>query len=201
METKPRTVIHPAVEGGVLARAIIARQPRVSGVRLVKLAFLAEVRYSERFGRRLSNADWFNWKHGPYSKRIINDTNAQPADVVRHEQENVLDKMANFYYPGPNCAPPLPGEVSSVLDDLIAVYGEADTQSIVTAAYRSTPFARSTAGRKIDLDGWAAAMNDLKESPEVHSKIKSALESQSHAFSTASELLELLNDLRQSGGA
>lgn len=183
-----------------LARAIIARQPQVSTVRLLKLAFLAETRYIEQFGSRLSDADWFNWKHGPYSKRIVNGVRGLPEDVVHHKERLVSDRRANYYTSGRNCAPELSSQVANFLDNLIRVYGGEDTQAIVSAVYRLTPFRRSQSGRPIDLDAWAHAVAQIKNSSDVQRRVLAALRDESVHFSSASELLEFLNEARLSGG-
>jgi hypothetical protein len=196
MQRGPDYSLAPAVSAETLARAIIARQPRVSTIRLLKLAFLAETRYAERSGARLSDADWFSWKHGPFSKRIVNSVQSQPAAVIRHEQKEVFGKTANYDMPGPDCAPILPPAISTLLDDLLSVYGGEDTLPIVNAVYCTSPFLRTPSGRKIDLDGWARTSIKIRESSEVHGKIRAALQSESVLFSCTADLLDSLNEAR-----
>jgi len=170
-------------------------------MRLVKLAYLAETLYAESYGRRLSDADWFSWKHGPYSKRVINSVRALDRADVGHEERTILGKTANYYMRGPQFVPPeLPAPVSQLIDDLLAIHGREDTQAIVSAVYRSPLFRRTRAGRSIDMDGWVSAMNRVRGSTEVRSNLQAALNSPASGFANAGELLEFLDELRSSRG-
>ena len=67
----------PKLEGAIGVRpaaALIARaHPHgLPQIRLLKLLWLAELRYYERTGNRLTSAGWWRWDFGPYSKDVIN---------------------------------------------------------------------------------------------------------------------------------
>jgi uncharacterized phage-associated protein len=199
MEPKTSPGTGPAIDAATLSRAIIARQTSVSGIRLVKLAYLAEVRYLERTGQRLSDADWFSWKHGPYSKKIVHGARDQAPAVVRREERQVLGTTANFYSAGPDCPPDLPAEVSTFLDEFLTVYGHEDTQAVISAAYRTAPFLRARAGKKIDLRGWGRSVSNFRSAPDVQAMVRAGFDGPRVKFRDVRELTEWLAAMRLPG--
>jgi len=200
-QREPSTSGEPAIEVASLVRGLASRQPRLSGIRLTKLAYLAEVRYAAGHGRRLTNATWSSWKFGPYSQEVIDVARSLPKDQLTSSTEEVLGKVATYYRAGTDCRPDLPDDVGQLLDDLIAVYGHEDTTMIVSAAYRSTPFQRTPSGRRIDLDGWATAMNEALHASSLVDYLQGALRSERRLFSEDRELVEFLAATRKSSGA
>lgn len=196
MPQKQAGVEPPAIDAATLSRAIISRQPSVSGIRLIKLAYLAEVRYLEHTGKRLSTARWFVWKHGPFSKEVVNSARDQPETVVIHSERSVMGKTAHFYTAGPECAPDIPREIGAFLDDIIETYGQFDTQAIISAAYRTGPFFNLPSGRSISFSSWRNRVAGFRSSPEVRAHIQRGLEGERFPFSDVEELTELLANLR-----
>lgn len=182
----------PAIDPSVLARALVCRQTHVSGLRLVKLAYLAEVRYLAAYGTRLTRVRWRSWKFGPDSRELISSVNSLPEDQVRSATKEVLGHDARYYSPGPSCRPTLEPELDQFFDDLLAVYGSYDTTFIVSAAYRSTPFQRTPAAREIDLEGWARSFTEAARSDGMLAHVQEGLASDRQSFRNARELVEFL---------
>jgi uncharacterized phage-associated protein len=197
----PASRTNGVIDIPTLVRALASRQPRLSGLRLTKLAYLAEVRFAAGHGQRLTNAAWWSWKYGPFSRDVISAARALSPDLLTSSNEEVLGKVATYYRAGPECQPELPEDVTDLLDDLIDVYGHEDTTLVVSAAYRSTPFQRTPPGTKINLNAWAVAMGEATRDANLATHLQRALGSDRKSFNDAREVVEFLNATRKSSGA
>src|SRR5438132_9188105 len=115
----------PASTTEAIIRAIVLRQPKgASQTRLLKLFYLAETKYMAETGKRLTDADFFRYDRGPYSKAVVNTARLLPPDIVIGREQAVSpDVEGVFFSPGPDCAPDLPKEVDQFIDSLMSIYG------------------------------------------------------------------------------
>lgn len=196
-KTKPGP--KPAMTTETLVRAIIARQPRgVRKKRLVKLAYLAELRYASRYGRRLSDADFFRHIYGPYSRRVIAEATRLSDSVVDREDGRVsgYEGESTSFSPARGCEPVMPPALRAFFDEFMSIYGRIETEEITKEAYRTAPFRAAQHEEEIDFAAWSKVVQSFSASPAVSSAITLSLKGKalytSDNFDTLTEYLKAL---------
>ena len=139
----------PKLEGAIGVRpaaALIARaHPHgLPQIRLLKLLWLAELRYYERTGNRLTSAGWWRWDFGPYSKDVINTVKREgkwfriekPSDPT---QRGLVIHAALGARPGGRNA-----EGATVIDEVLRLYQKYTDEELVQEVY-ADPFFEETA--------------------------------------------------------
>jgi len=161
-------------------------------MRLVKLAYLSEVRFAAEHGSRLTEADYFSWNYGPYSKQIANRAKALPDSIVEKTVGSASEGVSRTFVPKPGCEPSLEPGIKSFIDSVLVSYGSLETNVIVRAAYRTAQFQRTKKGRDIDLDEWSRTASRVPSSTAVSAAITEGLRTQSASFNNIDEFTEYL---------
>lgn len=167
---------------------------------MMKLAYLAEVRYLAATGARLTTLDWRSWKYGPDSRELYNSASNLGREFVKITTQKVRGHTATYFAPTSGTRPTLDPDIDQLFDDLFAVYGGEDTTRIISAAYRSTPFRKTRAGRRIELGAWGASLAAGHLRTALRARIEAGLKSPRTEFRTPRELVEFLSAARGSNG-
>lgn len=193
----------PAATTETIVRAIISRQPKgVSQTRLLKLFYLAETKYMAETGKRLTDADFFRYDQGPYSKDVVNTARSlSPEIVIGREQAVSPDYEGVFFSPGPSCSPDLSEEISGFIHSLMGIYGREKTDAIVGAAYRSAAFLAAGDRQDIGFARWGASVEDFRKSSAIETAIREAVDREPiFQCESLKELTEYLEALRTRRG-
>jgi len=112
----------------------------LSARRIQKLAYLAELRAIEKLGRRLTDADFINYKHGPWSLEVA--LAAEEAPELQMSKEETPKGIGRFFSPAQNKAKihALGKEEIDLLHAFVADWIRVDTDALVKAAKTSPPF-------------------------------------------------------------
>ena len=112
----------------------------LSSKRIQKLAYLAELRAIEKWGRRLTQADFINYKHGPWSLEVA--LAAEEAPELQMSKEETPKGIGRFFSPAQNRAKilALDEEEIGLLNEVVTDWIRVDTDALVKAAKTSPPF-------------------------------------------------------------
>ncbi len=128
----------------VAARIASAHPHGLPQIRLLKLLWLAELRYYERTGTRLTQAGWWRWNHGPYSKDVINVVkhDSRSFRVERQGEEPWQVGLVIHANPRAMKAPSDRERLRSV-DEVLSTYREYTNEELVQEVY-ADPFFQAT---------------------------------------------------------
>ena len=123
--------------------------------KLQKLAYLAEIRYAEKYGARLSDLSFIRYYYGPYSSDIRNIEDEDDNIVIEGIQQNVYP-MKKSKIIAPEKVDKLEPEIEDYLKEVITQYNDKTEEDLEIIADNTEPF-RETGNFKdpIDLDGYA----------------------------------------------
>lgn len=128
------------------ARIVLAHPHGLPQVRLLKLLWLAELKYYERTGKRLTQAGWWRWNHGPYSKDVINivKRDTKTFRVVRQQEEAWQTGVVIHVNPRAMKQPSDP-EGTRAIDEVLSIYREYTNEELVQEVdadpfFEATPF-------------------------------------------------------------
>lgn len=126
------------------ARIALAHPHGLPQVRLLKLLWLAELKYYERTGRRLTRAGWWRWNHGPYSKDVIN-TVKRDAKTFRVERQQEEPWQAGLViHANPRAVKePSDREGLQAIDEVLSTYREYTNEELIQEVY-ADPFFEAT---------------------------------------------------------
>ena len=126
------------------ARIALAHPHGLPQVRLLKLLWLAELKYYERTGRRLTMAGWWRWNHGPYSKDVVNTVKRDTKTFRVERQQEESWQTGLVIHANPRAVKePSDREGLRAIDDVLATYGEYTNEELVQEVY-ADPFFEAT---------------------------------------------------------
>lgn len=146
-------------------RITAAHTHGLSQIRLLKLLWLAELRFAEAYGERLTPAGWWRWDYGPYSKDVINTvrTDTRHFKVSRDDEATTAGGLAISAK-----APPAGGTLSQraleMIDDVVDMYGSYSTPELLTEVYADPFFEQTPHGNDFDFGRLADFRKDVTES-------------------------------------
>jgi uncharacterized phage-associated protein len=112
-------------------------------VRLLKLLWLAELRHYEGTGSRLTDAEWYRWEYGPYSKDVVNAVKKERAHFEVEETQNEFGNRMLLV----RAAKPLESKGAAAerqaIEDVLWLYKDFTTQEILYDVY-GDPFFEGT---------------------------------------------------------
>lgn len=143
----------------------------VSQTRLLKLLWIAELRYCEKTGQRLTNATWFRWDYGPFSKDVINTAKADTT-LLKEQAVSPDGPMLAFHA---TTAPEVDDqEAVKVLADTVWLYNKYNLHEILAEVYEDgffndTPYGSDFEFRRLpefrDIDISAEELQEIWSSP------------------------------------
>lgn len=133
------------------AALMVARaHPRgVSQTRLLKLLWLAELEHYSKTGQRLTDANWFRYDHGPFSKDVLQTINQ--AEGFVHEQfissHGVRSKLIlPTTEPGAEQTPE-----AETLEEVLWKFSTYDTEELLDEVYAEPFFETTEFGHDFDF--------------------------------------------------
>lgn len=144
----------------------------MSQIRLLKLFYLAELKHIARTGRRLTGADFFHYKNGPFSKKVINTAHELVGSELELQERVFRDGHEGlFFIPAKVRSPRVSREAAQTLDLIVKEYGRLSTEAIKDAAYETLPFAHSRMKEDIDFARWKRFAETFFERPEIRARV------------------------------
>ncbi len=128
----------------IAARITLAHPHGLPQIRLLKLLWLAELKYYERVGRRLTRAGWWRWNHGPYSKDVINLVKRDTKTFRVERQREEPWQAALVIHANPRAVrEPSDPERTRAVDEVLSTYREYTNEELVQEVY-ADPFFEAT---------------------------------------------------------
>ncbi len=134
----------------------------MNSTRLMKLAYLTELRSIERWGKRFTDADFRHWRYGPYSQDVslAMEGIAPEANVTIRVTPKGKGK---FFLPTKNGVEvDLSKEELDFLEDVAKDWLFAPNEKLIAATKTSPPFTWTKFGDTIPFTEYAAFARQLK---------------------------------------
>lgn len=141
------------ISGKDLVRYIISYKGKVRAKQLQKLAYLTELEYMKKCGKRLSDLEFVRLLYGPYSEKI---------KEIQEEDDNIIMTVDHddFYtykesqLKGRDID--IDAELKKEIDEILDKYKDKTGKELESIADNTEPFVDcAVIGDKIDLDGFA----------------------------------------------
>lgn len=109
--------------------------------RIMKLAYLAELRAIEAWGRRLTSARWRNYYYGPYSREIAEALQETSPELNMERRITPKGRWGKFYLPAlPDVSLDISEEEFQLLEDVAKDWAYVDNDTLVQTTKGSPPF-------------------------------------------------------------
>jgi len=174
--------------GGVLTYLTykLGASGRLNKTRLMKLAYLAELKAIEKWGTRLTHIDFKNWNYGPYSHDIQEFLECAGPDIKREVKLLESGRIGEFFVPAKSKTQiSLTMADIGLLDEVLAFWRYRDNNALIRNAKESPPFIWTMKGDNVPFDKYAEFVRELDEarSADFHKQaIVLANPSQVHDF-------------------
>jgi uncharacterized phage-associated protein len=159
----------------------------VSRTRLMKLLWLAEQEHMSQAGERLTDASWFRWEHGPFSKDVLNTVEDNPHNFSEERISTADGDDATLVH----AVSEQPGEVTNaegeVLRRTVWKYDKHDFDDLLEEVYADPFFKATPHGQDFDFDA-LDGYRDLSHIPEE--EIERAEEADGERYQSASAVFE-----------
>src|SRR2546427_10175158 len=138
------------------------RDYRLTASRLMKLYYMAELRSIEHLGRRLSEVEFVNWNHGPWSQAVAMIADSVHPDIEMERGHTKDGHDAKFYKARvAETEVDLEKDEMDLLDSVIDEWRRRKTVDLVQAAKETDPYKASLYGQTIDLAEYARCWAEL----------------------------------------
>lgn len=130
------------------------RAKTLSQTRLMKLTYLANVYHAERYGSPLVETPFKHWHFGPFSEELNSEIEKLYGDGILRPKVCKTRAGHRAEVPIPNTKSTvvdLTDEAVMVLDEVIADWGDASTDEMVSFAKTSLPFVGTPFGKRIEF--------------------------------------------------
>lgn len=132
--------------------------------RIMKLAYLAELRTIEKWGRRLTSAQWQNYYYGPYSKEISTALKEAYPDLRMERRITPSGRLGKFYIPNrPEVDLELSKEEFRLLQDVAKDWEYVDNDTLISNTKRSPPFIWTEEEEEIPFDKYQEFIERYKD--------------------------------------
>lgn len=108
-----------------------------SKTKLLKLAYLAEVYYKRRYGKRLTSANWVYLLYGPYISNydeILQNKNIVIKNIGSSDENETQVLLLNNTYKNET----VPLEIKFMISSIVRDYGKLDLKNILDYVYFET---------------------------------------------------------------
>lgn len=120
--------------------------------RIVKLAYISELRSLERWNRRLTSAYWFHHRYGPYSEDVFDALEAS-TELKMKIMRTRSGREGKFYIPTrPKLDLDLEEEEVALLMEVAKDWRFVDNDSLVENTKKSPPFVWTQDGEGIPFE-------------------------------------------------
>ena len=152
--------VDPKVRGVVLYFAYRNPYPLPS-TRLMKLAYLAELRALEAWGRRLTTADFIHYNYGPFSRDVALAMEEVPE--LRVEFKQSPRGRGKFLSPAQKRVKvDLTKDEMTLLESVLGDWQHVDSEVLVAATKRSPPFVWTKFGDPIPFDKYTKFVTQMQ---------------------------------------
>lgn len=120
----------------------------IPSTRLMKLAYLTELRSIERWGRRFTHARFLNWHYGPYSPDVALAMEGVPELTMEVKQSS--RGRGKFFRPSQDkVRVGLTKDELKLLESVREDWQRVDSESLIAATKQSPPFVWTSFGEEI----------------------------------------------------
>ncbi len=134
----------------------------MNSTRLMKLAYLTELRSLERYGKRFTNAEFRNWHYGPYSQEVALAMEGLAPEVTV-EARLTPKGPGKFLVPAESEAEvDLTQEELNFLEDVAKDWRFVPNDKLIAATKTSPPFTWTKFGELIPFGDYSAFARQLR---------------------------------------
>ncbi len=131
--------------------------------RIMKLAYVSELRSLESRNRRLTLAHWFHHKYGPFSRDVSAALEASPK-LKMEVRSTPSGRKGKFYFPNrPELDLDLDEEEVALLREVGKDWQFVDNDSLVENTKKSPPFVWTKEGEDIPFDRYQEFLKRYNE--------------------------------------
>src|SRR5467141_2781793 len=155
--TKAAQVIDSKVRSVVIyfAYRLGGRLP-LNSVRIMKLAYLAELKAIETRGKKLTSAVFKNWFYGPFSDSVMKAIETASPEVKTQLRVTPKGRTGKFLLPAKSRVKiDLPSEELDILAQVADEWGFVDNETLVAQTKLSPPFKWTEFGQEIPFGEYA----------------------------------------------
>ncbi len=132
--------------------------------RIMKLAYLAELRAIETWGRRLTAAHWRNYYYGPYSKEMAKALTEASPELKMERRITPKGRWGKFYLPAlPELSLDISKEEFELLESVSEDWAYVDNDTIVMDTKRSPPFTWTREDEEIPFEKYQDFIKRFRE--------------------------------------
>lgn len=157
----------------------------ISLTRLLKLLWLAELRHFETTGERLTDANWFRYDHGPFSKDVLNTAKKELTLESAEVNNQTITMLHSKKDPSI-----VVDDRNSALKDTIWIYNKYSFEDMLKELYED-PFFKDT---PYGSDGDFSQLPKYREIDLTDEQVKEICDSPT---SPVNDLDELFDELEQ----
>src|SRR2546425_11783687 len=136
----------------------------LNATRIMKLAYLAELRAIEMWGRRLTGAEFKHWHHGPWSPEVALAMEGVP-ELRMEVKQTAKGREGKFFRPTQKSAAlsSLTEKESSLLKEVFLHWIFVPNDQLVEATKKSPPFIWTRFGDAIPFDEYREFAERLRQ--------------------------------------
>jgi uncharacterized phage-associated protein len=121
-------------------------------VRLLKLLWIGELRYYERFSTRLTPANWWRWEHGPYSKDVINTVRDRSRNFSAIRDPDLVGANGLLISAKPSApGDTLDRDARETISEVLDMYSSYSNSEIIAEVYADPFFEATPYGADFDF--------------------------------------------------
>ena len=152
--SKQATAVDSKVRSVVIffAYRLGGRRP-LNAVRIMKLAYLSELKSLERRGKKLTHAMYKNWFYGPYSEEVGRAMERAAPEVNLTMRVTPQGRTGKFLGPAKSrVRVDLSKDELGILEEVADEWGFIDNETLVAQTKQSPPFKWTKRGDRIPFD-------------------------------------------------
>ncbi len=144
------------ITGVELVKYLLKNYGPLPQKKLQKLAYMAEIEYIQKHGKRLSDLSFIKYYYGPYSLDITSIEDLEEDIIIKEEQSgSFAPKMSELVKGGDNNIDINP-KVADELNNLLKPYINKNGSQLAKTADNTEPFLEAKNLKDpLDLDGYA----------------------------------------------
>lgn len=166
------------------ALIVAGAHPRgVSQTRLLKLIWLAELEHYMKTGEKLTDASWFRYDHGPFSKEILRTVEEE--DCFDQEEFMSSHGVRAKLIRSDEATPEGDQDAIDTLESVVWKYEKYETSELLEEVYGDPFFEETPFGHDFDFD----RLPDCRRLPVTIDELDRDREEQGERFKTAEGVL------------
>jgi hypothetical protein len=130
----------------------------------MKLAYLAELKAIEKWGRRLTQVDFKNWNYGPFSLGVQEFLESTGPEIRKEVKLLESGRTGQFFSPAKSKVHvSLTMAEIELLDEVLSFWRYRDNPALIRNSKQSPPFIWTSKGEDVPFDRYVDLVRELAE--------------------------------------